>query len=151
MTRKKKTRIGRWVAATGGVVAVVLALGWYWQSRPGSGYEVEHGFAVVEHAFYDQRSGFMTEVTGRVVRILTANRKNASSQDFVIRLENGQSLLIGHDHSAGGKIPLAVGDRVTVRGEYSWSETGGTIRKTRRDLSPERRHGFVEHDGKRYQ
>ena len=96
-------------------------------------------------------SGFMTEVSGNVTRILAAGTDRGGSQDFVIQLENGQSLLITHKSSARKKIPLAVGDRVTVRGEYAWSETGGTIKHTKRDLSSARRHGFIEHDGKRYQ
>ena len=151
MARKKKKVLGRWVLTAAGVLVVLWALGWYWQSRPGSGYTVEHGFAAVEHAFYDRRSGFMTEVSGNVTRILKASKDRGGSQDFVIQLENGLSLLIVHESSASRRVPLAIGDRVTVRGEYTWSETGGTVKHTRRDLSPKRRHGFVEHDGKRYQ
>jgi hypothetical protein len=149
VARKKNTH--HWIAIALGTVAVLAAAGWYWQSRPGSGYTVELGFAPLEHAYHDQRTDFMSEVSGAVVRIVVDEKGDAPHQKFFIRLENGQTVLVVHDLEAGGKIPLAINDRVTVRGEYSWSETGGTLQRTERDLSTQRRHGFVEHEGKRYQ
>ncbi len=149
MRRKKRTP--RVIAALIGVAALITAAWWYWQSRPGPDYEVELGFANLENAFYDQRDGFMAEVSGTVARILSANQDDPTYQRFVIRLDNEQSVLIVHNQEAGGSIPVAVDARVTVRGEYEWSETGGLLKNTHRDLSPKRRHGFVEYDGKRYQ
>jgi hypothetical protein len=148
MARKKSSF--RWIAITLGTVAVLVVAGGYWQSRPGSGYTVELGFPALEQAYYNRQTGFMSEVSGTVVRFLV-DEKGASLQKFFIRLENGQTVLVIHDLKAGGRIPLAVNDQVKVRGEYSWSETGGTLQNTERDLSPQRRHGFVEHEGKRYQ
>ena len=139
------------------VVAALLAAGiaagvvYYWHDQPGSGYEVEIGFAPVEQAFHAQRSDFMTEVSGTVVRVLSADRNRPQAQEFVIRLENGQSLLVVHDQRASGAVPVSVDDTVTVRGQYKWSETGGRVQNTQHDPSLERRHGFVEHKGKRYQ
>ena len=34
--------------------------------------------------------------------------------------------------------------------EYFWTETGGTIHKTERELSLDRRHGWVKHNGKKW-
>lgn len=93
----------------------------------------------------------MTEVSGTVVRVLSADRNRPQVQEFVIRLENGQSLLVVHDQRASGGVPVSVDDTVTVRGQYKWSETGGRVQNTQHDPSLERRHGFVEHKGKRYQ
>lgn len=148
---RRKKRYPKVIAALLGVAALIAAAWWSWQSRPGSDYEVELGFAILEHAFYDQRSGFMAEASGTVARVLAANPDDPTYQRFVIRLENGQSILIVHNQVAGNTVPLAIEDRVTVRGEYEWSETGGLLKKTHLDLSSKRRHGFVEHDGKRYQ
>ncbi len=47
-------------------------------------------------------------------------------------------------------MPLEAGDRVTVRGNYQWSELGGVIHGAQRDYSLERMHGWVELDGKKY-
>ena len=132
-------------------IAVLLGVGYYWRSQPGSGYEVEAGFTTLEHAFFDHRSEFMTEVSGTVARILVDDRSDPRTQKFVIRLENGQSVLVVHDHVAARRVPVAIDDTVKVRGLYRWSETGGTVLFTEMDPSPRRRHGWVEHEGKRYQ
>jgi len=132
-------------------IAVLLGVGQYWRSQPGTGYEVEPGFATLDRAFLDHRSEFMTEVSGTVVRILIDDRSDPRTQEFVIRLENGQSILIVHDQVAAKRVPVAIGDTVSVRGLYRWSETGGTLLFTEMDPSPRRRHGWVELEGKRYQ
>ena len=72
-------------------------------------------------------------------------------QWFQMRTPEGQHLLVGHDNGMADQIPLTVKDAVTVRGMYEWTESGGTIRGTQKDNSMERRHGFVEHKGKKYQ
>jgi hypothetical protein len=133
------------------VAGVAAGIFFYWHDQPGSDYRVEIGFAVIEQAFHEQRSDFMIEVSGTVVRVLTSNQNRPQTQEFVIRLENGQSLLVVHDKRASGGVPVSVDDRVTVRGEYKWSETGGRVQNTQHDPSVKRRHGFVEHKGKRYQ
>jgi hypothetical protein len=148
MVRKKRSF--RWVAIVLGAVVVLVGAGWYWQSQPGSGYTVEMGFPPLEQAYHEGQSGFMSEVSGTVVRILVDEKSDTGNQQFFIRLENGQTLLVVHDQEAAGRVPVSIDDRVTVRGEYTWSETGGILKNTVRDLSPRRRHGFIEHKDKRY-
>jgi hypothetical protein len=147
---RKKHHLRLIIVLAGGA-ALLLAAAWYWQSRPGPGYTVELGYAPLEHALHDRHSGFMSEVSGTVVRMVVDDKSDPRAQKFFIRLENGQTVMVIHDQEAAGRIPLAVSDPVTVRGEFSWSETGGTLQFTHRDRSRERRHGFVEHKGKRYQ
>jgi hypothetical protein len=139
----------RWYLAAISVLAVLAAGAWWWQSRPG--YEVEAGFATVEDAFRARQSGIMTEVTGTVARILLDDKDDLRNQKFIIRLPNDQSVLVVHDQKAGGRVPLSVGDTVLVRGEYMWTETGGTLRNTQRDFSQRRLHGWIDHEGNRYQ
>ena len=134
------------VLSTG--VLVLAGLGWLWQSRPG--YLVEPGPGTVAKAYANHWSGVMAEVQGEVVRLLLDNRDGAT-QAFVIRLRNGQDLLILHDLGQADRVPVATGDLVTVRGEYDWSETGGTMRRTFRDHSLGRRHGWIEHKTIRYE
>ncbi len=131
------------------VGAVVAALYWFWQSRPG--YDINPGLSVVEQAFHDQQSEVMVEVEGRIVRILETHADRERYQEFVVRLANGMSLLVVHDTNHAGRIPMSVNDHVTIRGDYMWSENGGTLRYTYRDSSPARRHGWIDHQGKRYQ
>ena len=72
-------------------------------------------------------------------------------QRFLILIKNGQVVQVMHLNGKKKMIPLKVSDTVRVRGEYVWTETGGTIHNTDRELSLDRRHGWVEHDGKKWQ
>ena len=125
-----------------------LMAGWTWHSIPG--YEVESGNHVAEKAFYDHRSELMVEVNGEVIRLLSAGDVDNSLQWFQMRTPEGQHLLVGHDFGYGDPIPLTPKDRVTVRGGYEWTESGGIIRHTERDHSLNRLHGWIVHEGKKY-
>lgn len=128
--------------------SVMLVAGWSLHSIPG--YKVEPGNHVAERAFYDQQTDLMVEVNGEVVRLL-GQGGDSRMQWFQIRTPEGQYLLVGHDNGLAKPIPLAAKDAVTVRGLYEWTESGGTIRGTQKDVTLARRHGWVEHKGKKYQ
>lgn len=119
-----------------------------WNSRPG--YHVAPGFVAVQEAFQYRRSGFMAEVRGSVIRMLQTEKAAPYLQKFTLRMQHGQTVLVIHNRESGGEVPLSIGDEVLVRGEYLWSETGGTIRFTERDFSAQRRHGWIEHKGQVY-
>lgn len=130
------------------VLTVMICGALLWQSRPG--YRIEPGFKTVQDAYRYHQTGMMAEVTGTVARILVDDRDDTRNQKFIIRLGNGQSLLVLHDQVSSDRVPVKVDDTVLVRGEYQWTETGGTLRFTQRDYSPRRLHGWIEHQGQRY-
>lgn len=130
------------------IALVLVALGLVWQSRPG--YEVVSGFAALEDAHRYRQTDFMAEVDGTVARILMDDKEDQRNQKFIIRLTNGQMVLVIHDQEAAGRVPVSVGDTVLVRGEFVWTETGGTLRQTHRDYSARRLHGWIDHQGERY-
>lgn len=131
------------------VLAALIAAALLWQSRPG--YEIEPGFTTVQDAYHAHQSGMMAEVTGTVARILLDDKDDLRNQKFIIRLTNGQVLLVIHDQVTSGRVPVSINDTVLVRGEYQWSETGGILQFTHRDYSTRRMHGWIEHQGERYE
>lgn len=137
-----------WAIGVITIALVLIALALVWQSRPG--YEVKSGFAALQDAYNYRQTGFMAEVEGTVARILMADKEDQRNQKFTIRLTNGQMLLVIHDQEVAGRVPVSVGDSVLVRGEYVWTETGGTLRYTQRDYSTRRLHGWIDHRGERY-
>ncbi|MGK2925446.1 MAG: DUF3465 domain-containing protein [Lysobacterales bacterium] len=143
--KKKRTRLYLIGIA---VIAALIGVALLWQSRPG--YQIVPGFMTVQDAYRYHQTGIMAEVTGTVARVLVADKEDTRNQKFIIRLTNGQSLLVLHDQVSGDRVPVKVDDTVLVRGEYQWSETGGTLRFTQRDYSPRRMHGWIEHKGRRY-
>jgi hypothetical protein len=130
------------------LVVVSLILFWIWQTFPG--YELDGNEAVVEKAYYERQSGLMVEVSGEVFAQINQDKSNKQHQEFKMRLPSGQLLLVVHKNDIDGWIPLENNDTVTVRGQYTWSETGGIIHGTQRDSSMKRLHGWVEHGGVRY-
>lgn len=146
---KKKGRHSVVTTAIIVIIAVSLVAGWSLHSIPG--YHVEPGNHVAEKAFYDHHSDLMVEVSGEVVRILGKEGDDKRLQWFQMRTPEGQYLLVGHDNGLANPIPLSARDSVIVRGIYQWTESGGTIRGTHKDNTLARRHGWVEHKGKKYQ
>jgi hypothetical protein len=144
-SRKKHSRT---IAVIMIALALAVASVLLWQSRPG--YEVKSGFTALEDAHQYRQTGFMAEVDGTVARILMDDKDDRRNQKFTIRLTNGQMVLVVHDQEAAGRVPVSVGDTVLVRGEYIWTETGGTLRHTQRDYSARRLHGWIDHRGERY-
>lgn len=130
------------------LLLVFLSAGWIWHSRPG--YDLSPGNHVVEQAYHENRSGMMVEVSGKVVRIIETGENEGSQQWFQIATPNGLRLMVAHDHGLDEPIPLKPRDEVTVRGQYEWTETGGTLWNTGRDRSLRRLHGWVLLDGRKY-
>lgn len=99
-----------------------------------------------------RRSGSQVTTNGTVIRILADDRNGSRHQRFIIRLENGETLLIAHNIDLAPRLAgLAVGERVRVSGEFAWNSRGGTLHWTHHD--PQGRHvpGFIEWRGRRYQ
>jgi hypothetical protein len=141
------TKTGLYVALITGI-STLLFVSWAWHFVPG--YKMESGFGPVQKACLNQQSGLMVEVLGKAVRILSDDRDDLQHQKFIIRLQNGQNLLITHNIVTAEKAPVLINHEVTVRGEYSWTEPGGLIHWTRYDNSAQRRHGWIEYQGQKY-
>ncbi|NJR70349.1 MAG: DUF3465 domain-containing protein [Synechococcales cyanobacterium CRU_2_2] len=95
-------------------------------------------------------SDLIVEATGEVLRLLEDDLEGSHHQRFVVRLKT-YDVLVCHNIDLSPRIePLAAGDRVSFKGEYEWSDQGGTIHWTHKD--PKRWHpdGWIDHGGKRY-
>jgi hypothetical protein len=104
----------------------------------------------IERAFRERRSDLWVEAGGVVEKRLTDDRKGSRHQRFILRLENGRTLLVAHNIDLAERVPLREGDRVLLRGEYEWNDRGGVVHWTHHD--PDGRHagGWIEHEGRRY-
>ena len=147
---KKRGKAPTFITGAIVITALFLVAGWSWQSMPDTS-DLHVGHLAVEKAFYDKVSDLRVEVDGEVIRLLSPSPGNSRLQRFLIRMKNGQVVQVMHLYGKKKMIPLKVSDTVRVRGEYFWTETGGTIHNTERELSLDRRHGWVEHDGKKWQ
>jgi len=103
-------------------------------------------------AFENQQSNLQIQGDGIVSRILPDDTKGSQHQRFILKLSNGQTLLIAHNIDLAPKIEnLHVGDTVEFYGEYEWNSKGGVVHWTHHDPSGRHETGWLRHDGQTYQ
>lgn len=89
---------------------------------------------------------------GQVSRILPDDNRGSRHQRFIVRLSSGQTILVAHNIDLAPRVaPLDLGDMVEFKGEYVWSEKGGTLHWTHRDPTGRHAAGWLKHAGKTFQ
>ena len=96
-------------------------------------------------AYAKADTGRWIEGTGTVRRLLSDDDDGSRHQRFVIRLSNGQTLLIAHNVDLADRIPLSLGYRVRFRGVYEWNDLGGLVHWTHHDPLGEEDGGWVRY------
>lgn len=104
--------------------------------RPDRGYHGPYGKADTDA---------WIKVSGKVVRLLPDDLESSPHQRFVIRIRDAQTLLIAHNVELAGRVPLGLGDRVSVRGVYEWNPLGGLVHWTHADPMGIEEGGHIEH------
>jgi hypothetical protein len=86
-----------------------------------------------------------------VMRLLPDDTEGARHQRFLVRVEDGLTILVAHNRDLAARVPVQAGDSVVLQGEYVWNPRGGVIHWTHHD--PEHRHqpGWIEYHGHRYE
>jgi len=107
--------------------------------------------ALIERLFREERSDEIVTAAGRVAKTLPDDNDGSRHQRFIVELATGRTLLIAHNIDLAPRVPLREGDRVTVHGEYEWSERGGVLHWTHHDPGNRHESGWIEHAGKRYE
>lgn len=98
------------------------------------------------------RSGSQVRGNGSVIRILSDDNDGSRHQRFILKLSSGRTVLIAHNIDLAPRIrSIAVGDAVSLFGEFESNSQGGVVHWTHKD--PRGRHvaGWLEHRGNRYQ
>lgn len=136
------------------VVALIVVLIAVWitqKDRWGRDEEPTAAGGSVEAAFAAGESDVWLEAAGTVDRILADDDEGSRHQRFILELPGGHTLLVAHNIDLADRVPLARGDRVSLRGEYEWSEQGGVMHWTHHDPKGRKAGGWIEHAGRRYE
>ncbi len=144
-------------------VAIVIALAWNWLNPqvvlPDTGSTPQglsvpadaSGAQVLASLFQAERSGVMVEAAGRISRILPDDNKGSRHQRFIVRMDNGQTVLIAHNIDLAPRIAgLSEGRAIHFRGQYEWNERGGVVHWTHHDPNGRREGGWLRYDGREY-
>lgn len=102
---------------------------------------------------YDTRqSDVQVQGYGVVIRLLPDDNVGSRHQKFILKLDSKQTLLVEHNIDLAPRIPdLRLGDRVQFYGEYEWNKKGGVMHWTHHDSNNRHPHGWLKHNGKKYE
>lgn len=90
------------------------------------------------------QNGQVVSGEGTVLRMLADDREGSPHQRFILRLTSGQTVLIAHNIDLAPRLaPLAAGDVVAFRGEFVWTEQGGTVHWTHHDPAGRHEAGWL--------
>jgi len=105
-----------------------------------------------EQVFQQRQSDVQLELDATVSKLLPDDTKGLRHQRFIIKLDNGHTILVAHNIDLAPRIDsLKIGDNVTVFGEYEWNEKGGVIHWTHHDPANKHIGGWIRHQGSQYQ
>ncbi|PKF60651.1 hypothetical protein CW745_14060 [Psychromonas sp. psych-6C06] len=108
--------------------------------------------AVIEQAFQSQQSDLQVQGIGKVIKVLPDDTKGSKHQRFILKLRNKQTLLIAHNIDLAPRIPhLQKGDMVEFYGEYEYNKKGGVVHWTHKDPRNKHAHGWLKHNGYKYE
>ena len=103
--------------------------------------------------FQQKRSDVVVTASGTVVKLLPDDDDDSDGsgkhQVFLVELLTGITVKISHNVEFG-RVPVQEGQVVSFRGEYEWTEKGGTIHWTHHDPRGSHEGGWIELDGTRY-
>ena len=71
-------------------------------------------------------------------------------QRLILDAGGNQTLLIAHNLDVADRVPVSLGDRLSVRGIFEWNDLGGLVHWTHRDPMGIEDGGYIEHRNKLY-
>lgn len=107
----------------------------------------------IARLFQHRRSDVIVTASGKVVKILPDDDDDTDGsglhQLFLVDLITGVCVKVSHN-LAFGRVPVREGQIVSFKGEYEYTEKGGTVHWTHHDPKGWHEDGWIELDGKRY-
>ncbi|MDH4108475.1 MAG: DUF3465 domain-containing protein [Gammaproteobacteria bacterium] len=97
-----------------------------------------------------QDSGSWVEVSGRVLTLLPDDDVDGGHQRMLIDAGSGRTVLVAHNLGLSARVPVSLGDRVLVRGQFEWNERGGLIHWTHDDPFRKEPAGYIRLRGSTY-
>lgn len=109
------------------------------------------GVQLIERAFERKQSDLQVRASGFVIAVLADDNEGSRHQKFILKLNNGQTVLVAHNIDLAPRITnLAKGDIVEFFGEYEYSDKGGVIHWTHHDPANKHVGGWLKHQGRTY-
>lgn len=136
------------------IILIALAVGSYlaFTQQPSPGFVEPATSTAAPESFSRAADQSVVTGVGEVSKVLSDDNEGSRHQRFILRLRSGQTVLIAHNIDLAPRVtPLLAGDTVNFKGEYVWSEKGGTIHWTHHDPAGQHQGGWLKHAGQTYQ
>ncbi len=105
----------------------------------------------VGKAFANRQSDVVLEDQGRVIKLLPDDNVGSRHQRFLVDVDGTDTtILIAHNIDLAERVPLRRNNRIRFKGEYEWTDKGGTLHWTHHDPKQWHEDGWIEHNGNRY-
>ena len=99
-----------------------------------------------------KRGGEMVAGYGVVQKVLKDDNDGSRHQRFILDVGQGKTLLVAHNIDLAPRVAnLKTGDTVRFFGQYETNHRDGVLHWTHRDPAGRHAHGWLEHQGKRYE
>ena len=107
---------------------------------------------IVASAYIQRLEDVQVHDEGRVVAVLSDDRKGSKHQRFILRTKEDITVLVAHNIDLAKRIEnIKQGDTVEFYGEYVWNEKGGVVHWIHHDPDGSHLSGWLKHNGVKYQ
>ncbi|MGI8827836.1 MAG: DUF3465 domain-containing protein [Chloroflexota bacterium] len=103
------------------------------------------GCAQVTAADLHRTSSHWVTLRAIVYGLLADSQGRYEHQRFLLRCPSGLTVLVVNDVSIGQRVPVRLGDVVTVRGIYVWNGLGGLVHFTHHSLGAPQGGWILDH------
>ncbi|MBX3390681.1 MAG: DUF3465 domain-containing protein [Phycisphaeraceae bacterium] len=116
-----------------------------------------NAISTVRELFYAKRGNAWVETAGRVEKLLPDDTDTSDNSDkhqrFLLLVPGDITVLVAHNISTSQRVPVRPGDMISLRGEYEYTDKGGTIHFTHKPKYNSRnvQGGWIEFKGVRYE
>jgi hypothetical protein len=93
---------------------------------------------------------FVEAANVTVVKILPDDTQGLPHQKWVIQLSSGAKVNAVYNSDMGARIPVKIGDKMALGGQFKMTEIGPLIHWLHYDPRGQRPDGYVELNGVRY-
>lgn len=124
-------------AFTAVILSVASSLTW---AAPGD----VHDDKQLQTAIQNKKNAYFVEAANlSVTQLLPDDTQGLPHQKWVATLSNGLKIQIVYNLNMGLKVPIKVGDKFAVGGQFIWTDQGGLVHWTHEDPKQVRPDGYV--------
>jgi hypothetical protein len=119
-------------------------------ARAGSAAYPAGQMALIQAQETHRGANFIEVADVTVTQLLPDDTFGSKHQKWIVQLANGGEVACVYNIDVTPRIPLRVGDIISLGGQFIYDRNGGLLHWLHEDGRAHRPNGYVEHQGVRY-